>query len=189
MPVITTVQRLREYMNSVSFSGGQEQVASRTLDGLERSLRTYLRTSLIPEERADRLWVDSAGYALARNRPIAAVTAVTLVPEGTADVNGTPLDGPFTVNGNSIYVGYQNANAYVVATYTAGPDHSERDDMALAIYMVAARIMAPRHDEGRTIRGLEATPNAEQSNPTRAPMSWTPEELAQFDNDRRPVGL
>jgi hypothetical protein len=189
MPTITTVQQLREYMNSVSFSSGQEQAAARTLDGLERGLRTYLRTSLVPEDRTDRLWVDGAGYALARNRPISAVTAVTVVPEGTFDADGTPLTAPFTVNGNSIYVGYEWAESYIVASYTSGPDHSDRLDMALAIYMVAARIMAPRHDEGRTIRGLEATPNAEQSNPTRAPMAWTRDELAQFESDRRPMGL
>lgn len=190
MPVITSVQRLREHMNSVSFSGPQEQVAARTLDGLETALGQYLRTSLVPETRTDRLWVDASGYALARNRPVTAVATVTVVPAGTAVEDGTALTGgTFTVSGNSIYVGHTHADQYVVATYTAGPDHTARADMALAIYTVASRILAPRHDEGRTVRGLDVDPGDGQSNPTNAPMWWTKDELDQFANDRRPLGL
>lgn len=193
MSVLASVADLRDYMNGVSLAAPQSATAQVVLDGLEQRLASYLRTTLVPEDRSDRLWIDGMGWATAKNRPINSVASVVLEPIdiyqfGIETLTLTPygsLTAEWIVEGNSIYVGQPYAHEYVRVVYNAGPDLRERADMKAALLRVAARIMAPRHDDGRTLNGLQVDDDDRKANPTQAPMNWTPEELAEFETDRR----
>lgn len=189
MGLLVKMTEVREFMNSPRFAAPQEQAAERAIKGLEGQLRTYLRTSLVPEDRTERLWVDSQGYATVKNSPINSVTSVTVDPDGVVDVSGYGLTGPFKVWGNSVYVGVHNAHQHVLVTYNGGPDHRNNEDMRYAIMTVAARALAPRHDEGRTVNGLQTDQRDENANPQRLPPRFTDDELEQFTNHRRATGL
>lgn len=188
MGLLVSVNEIREYMNLPQFSPPQQQTAERVISGLETRLRRYLRTPLMPETvTGERAWVDGQGYATLKVSPIGEVTAVALDSELTSGTQA--LDGEWKVTGTSIYVGWPYSHQHVVVDYTGGPDHSDREDMALAIMEVAARILAPRHDEGRTVTGLQVDQRDEQANPTNLPPHWTEDELAQFVEDRRSLGV
>lgn len=188
MGLLVSVNEIREYMNLPHFSTAQQQTAERVISGLETRLRRYLRTPLTPEDVVgERAWVDGQGYATLKVTPINSVTSVALDSELTAGTQA--LDGEFKVTGTSIYVGWPYSHQHVVVDYNGGPDHTDRDDMKLAIMDVASRILAPRHDEGRTVTGLQVDQRDEQANPERRPMQWTPDELEQFVLDRRSLGM
>lgn len=188
MGLLVNVAEVREAMNNVQFSPGQQQHVERVIKGLERQLRTYLRTPLVPEDvTAERAWVDGQGYATVKVTPINQITTIELDSELFAGTQ--PLDGEFKVTGNSIYVGWPYSHQHVVVTYNGGPDHTENEDMKLAIIDVAVRSLAAHHDPGRTVRGLEISADDESSNPQNLPKRFTPEELEDFVNHRRPYGL